>query len=299
MTQRMNQAHAIAYVDIATDPPVQQAAFTLRRMENKAVPPAVESPHRHNYQEILVIQSGYGQHVIDGHAADLVPHTVALIRKGQVHLIEHAHHLSGWIIRFTDDFVPAGLSNPPWNDHAALFNQLGRAATLTLARPAFHAIERVCHEMDHEWLNAAAPQAEHALRHLLGVLLIRLERSYQHALHRSPDDREAYRVYQHFAVLLEQHVAAHHDVQFYADALQLTPIKLSKLLTHTVGKPTKQVIDERLVLEAKRYVLYTDLPLREIAAVLGYADQFHLSKTFKRVTGETPHAYRAQRQKMT
>jgi len=296
----MKPATAIEYVEIPTTTPVEQAtAFFLRRMQGKAVLPAVELPHRHNYQEILVVQSGYGRHVIDGHAAELVPHTVALIRKGQVHLFEHASQLTGWIVRFTDDFVPTGLNNSPWNDHASLFNQLGRAATQTLDLPAFHAIERICHEIEQEWTHASAWQAEHALRHLLGVLLIRLERSYQHALHRTDHDREAYRVYQQFAILLEQHVAAHHDVQFYADALQLAPTKLSKVLSRTVGKPTKQVIDERLVLEAKRYLLYTDLPLREIAGMLGYTDPFHLSKTFKRVTGTTPQAYRAQRQKVT
>jgi len=296
----MKPANAIEYVEIPHPAPIEQAAaFFLRRMRGKVVLPAVELPHRHNYQEILVIQSGYGRHVIDGHAADLVPHTVALIGKGQVHVFAHARNLSGWVVRFTHDFVPAGLFNPFWNDHATMFNQLGRAATLTLDLPAFHAIERICWEMDNEWTHASEFQAEHALRHLLGVLLIRLERSYHHALHRTDHDREAHHVYQQFAILLEQHVAAHHDVQFYAHALQLAPIKLSKLLTRTVGKPTKQVIDERLVLEAKRYLLYTDMPLREIAAVLGYADPFHLSKTFKRVTGATPQAYREQRQKVT
>jgi len=296
----MKLPSAIEYVELPASAPVEQtAAFFLRRMQGKAVSPAVELPHRHNYQEILVIQSGHGRHVIDGHAADLVPHTVALIGKGQVHLFEHASHLTGWIVRFTDDFMPAGLFHPPFADHAPLFHQLGRAATLALDLPAFHAIERICQEIEHEWTDEAAFQAEHALRHLLGVLLIRLQRSYQHALHRTHDDREAHRVYQQFALLLEQHVAAHHDVQFYAAALQLAPVKLSKLLTRTVGKPTKQVIDERLVLEAKRYLLYTDVALKEIAAVLGYTDPFHLSKTFKRVTGVTPQAYREHRQKVT
>jgi AraC-like DNA-binding protein len=296
----MKLPNVIEYVEIPAGAPVDQAtAFFLRRMQGKAVPPAAESPHRHNYQEILVIQSGHGRHVIDGHAADLVPHTVALIGKGQVHVFEHAHNLSGWIVRFTDDFVPAGLFNPPWTDHSPLFNQLGHAATLTLDLPTFQAIERICREIEDEWTQASAFHGEHALRHLLGVLLIRLERSYEHALHRDHHGREAYRVYQQFALLLEQHVAAHHDVQFYALALQLAPIKLSKLLTRTVGKSTKHLIDERLVLEAKRYLHYTDLASKEIAAVLGYTDPFHLSKTFKRVTGTTPQAYREQRQKVT
>jgi AraC-like DNA-binding protein len=53
------------------------------------------------------------------------------------------------------------------------------------------------------------------------------------------------------------------------------------------------------VLEAKRYLQYTDLSIKEIAFALGYSDLFHLSKTFKRLTGVAPQSFREQRQKMT
>jgi AraC family transcriptional activator of pobA len=102
-----------------------------------------------------------------------------------------------------------------------------------------------------------------------------------------------------FVPLLEQHFADRHDVQYYADALHLSPVRLSRQLQTILGKSTKQIIDERIVLEARRRLQYTTQSVGEIAFVLGYSDQFHLSKAFKRLVGVSPQEFREQRQKTT
>jgi AraC family transcriptional activator of pobA len=99
--------------------------------------------------------------------------------------------------------------------------------------------------------------------------------------------------------LLEEEFTRHHDVEFYATQLEIAPVKLSKILNRVVGKSTKQLIDERISLEAKRFLSYTDRPIKEIAADLGYSDLFHFSKTFKRLASVSPQAFREQREKPT
>lgn len=296
----MKLPKAIDYVDLPTNLSAEQrASFYFRRLQGTMLLPTDDLPHRHNYQEILAVESGHGRHAIDGQGIDLQPYTVSLISKGQVHVFEHATNLTGCIVRFTDEFLPAGLISQTWNYHATLFNQLARAPTLAVPSSDFNVLNVLLDQIEIEWMHQTTFQSESALRHLLSVLLIRLERVYQHALHADQQQHAAYRVYQQFATVLEQHFVNHHDVQYYAAALQLPPVKLSKLLGRLLGKPTKQLIDERLVLEAKRYLHYTNLSLKEIAGALGYSDPFHLSKTFKRLTGVTPQVYREQRQKLT
>ena len=78
----------------------------------------------------------------------------------------------------------------------------------------------------------------------------------------------------------------------YAAALGPEPVRVAAILARLLGKTTKRAIDERPALEAKRALRYTDRPLNEIAAALGYADQVHRSKTFKRLAGVTPQAFR-------
>lgn len=296
----MKQLREIDYVNLVDNAPTDlQTPFFFERMLQKTfLDPFSDPPHRHNFQEIIVVQSGHGRHAVDGLSIALVPPAISVIMKGQVHVFEQATDLTGWLIRFTDDFLPAGLVSQTWNYHATLFNQLGRKHTLRIQPGDLHVLRLVLDLLESEWTQPTL-HTETALRHLLSILIIHIERFYTRALYARQPERDEYDAYQQFMTLLDSNFARHHNVQYYANALGMTPTKLSRLLGRVVGKATKQVIDERIVLEAKRYLQYTDISVTEIAFVLGYSDLFHLSKTFKRLTGIAPQAFREQRQKMT
>lgn len=281
-------------------PPLSPAAaFWFERFQQRSFPdPQGDPPHRHNFHEIILVQAGAGRHVIDGEAAALAPATLSLIARGQVHWMDYATGVDGFLLRFTDDFLPADLVSPTWDYRAVLFNHLGLNQTLALQPADMGDLVQWCAAIEREYGAPDAFQHYTTLRHLLALLLLRIGRIVENALCPSQDTREAFAVYQQFANLLEQHYADRHDVQFYADALHLPPVKLSRLLGVIVGKTTKQIIDARIMLEARRLLQYTPHTLGEIAAELGYSDQFHFSKTFKRLTGIAPQEYR-QQQKLT
>lgn len=291
----------VEYVALsAAEPLSPAAAFWFERFVQAAFPvPADDPPHRHNYHEIILIQAGSGRHRIDGQPAELAPNAIALIAKGQVHWMEYAAGIDGFLLRFTDDFLPADLVSQTWDYHAVLFNHLGVNQTLALAPGDMADLVQSCELLERE--NALADGFQHytVLRHLLALLVLRIGRIVERSLCPGPDTRRAFAVYQAFAALLEQHYADRHDVQFYADALHLAPVKLGRQLDLIAGRTTKQIIDERIVLEARRRLLYSDATLGAIAQELGYSDQFHLSKTFKRVTGHSPQEYRTEHQKVT
>ena len=291
----------IQYVQLSTvDTGDISSSFWFEHIERVHLPLPPDDPaHRHNFHEIIFVLAGHGRHTIDGESAMLSPHSVALIAKGQVHQFEYSSDLSIYLLRFTDDFLPAGLVSPTWDYHAMLFNHLGFNQTLPLQPPAVEDLVRCLELMEHEVAQGKSFQHYTALRHLLAVLVIRLGRAVEDALCPTVQQREAIGFYQAFVPLLEQHYADRHDVQFYADSLHLSPIKLSRQLQAILGKGTKQIIDERIVLEARRRLWYTEQTVGEIAYALGYSDQFHLSKTFKRIVGVSPQEYRDQRQKTT
>lgn len=103
-----------------------------------------------------------------------------------------------------------------------------------------------------------------------------------------------YQVYQTFNALLEEHYRSQHDVNFYAKLLNLSAPQLSKLLQQVIGKSAKRLILERNLLEAKRYLQFTDFSIKEIAIMLGYADPYHFSKLFKQTEKVAPQSYREQ-----
>lgn len=78
---------------------------------------------------------GHGRHTIDGQPADLTPLSVSLIAKGQVHRFEYSSDLSLYLVRFTDDFLPAELVSFHMRYRPMLFNHLGFNQTLRLQPP--------------------------------------------------------------------------------------------------------------------------------------------------------------------
>ena len=78
----------------------------------------------------------------------------------------------------------------------------------------------------------------------------------------------------------------------YAEMLFKSPKTLSNLFAIYNQKSPQQVIHERLALEAKRLLQYSDKQNQEIAYELGFNDAAHFSRFFKKMTGDTPSIYR-------
>ncbi|WP_406685423.1 helix-turn-helix domain-containing protein [Seonamhaeicola sp. MEBiC1930] len=96
-----------------------------------------------------------------------------------------------------------------------------------------------------------------------------------------------------FNVLVEEHFRTEHSVQFYANALFKSPKTLSNSFAKLNTSPLK-IIHERIVLEAKRLLIYTEKTLKEIAYEVGFEDASHLSRLFKKYTAVTPSDFKKQ-----
>jgi len=92
---------------------------------------------------------------------------------------------------------------------------------------------------------------------------------------------------------VEKHFREHHQVADYASLLYKSPKTLSNVFRKLGRKTPLQFIHERIVLEGRRLLLYTDKPIAEIADELGFLESGHFSRLFKRVTGDSPSALRS------
>jgi AraC family transcriptional activator of pobA len=130
-------------------------------------------------------------------------------------------------------------------------------------------------------------------RHLLSIVLLWVERWYDatRTERRDPGDADV-QLYRRFDQALERDFARHHDAAHYADALAVPAAQLSRALSHLTGRTTKQLITDRVMLEAARLLRFTDLTVGEIAFRAGFDDQLYFSRAFKRHYGEAPTAYR-------
>lgn len=94
-----------------------------------------------------------------------------------------------------------------------------------------------------------------------------------------------------FNFLVEQHFKTEHSVGFYAGKLFKSPKTLSNNFAKLNRSPL-QIIHERIVLEAKRLLVYTDKTAKEIAYEVGFEDASHLSRLFKKYTAMSPSDFK-------
>lgn len=95
-----------------------------------------------------------------------------------------------------------------------------------------------------------------------------------------------------FNYLVESHFAKHHDVAFYASKLNKSPKTLSNLFAVISERPPLSIIHERIMIHARRQIVYTQLSIKEIAFDLGYEDVQSFSRFFKNKEGISPIQFR-------
>jgi AraC family transcriptional regulator, transcriptional activator of pobA len=243
----------------------------------------VREPHRHAYHELIWVREGSGRHLIDGDAVEFGPRTLTLIAKGQVHQFQRADHVTAVVARFEDDWL---ASSRRW-----LFS--GQSCTaLSVPEEDAARFDALLDLLRVELERAAGPESAELRRHLLSAALLWAQRWREGQLEAGGATRTDLQLYQQFDELLGRDFATNHDAGHYAAELGVTTGTLSRVLTKLTGSSTKQLILDRVILEAVRLLRFSDLQVKEIADRLGFSDQFAFSKAFKRQRGEAPADFR-------
>lgn len=95
-----------------------------------------------------------------------------------------------------------------------------------------------------------------------------------------------------FNFLVEVHYKTKHTVAEYAEMLNKSPKTLSNYFALYNNKKPLQIIQERIMLEARRLLRYTDIPVKELGYSLGFEDVQSFSRFFKAKEGMSPTEYR-------
>lgn len=98
--------------------------------------------------------------------------------------------------------------------------------------------------------------------------------------------------------LIEQYYITHRKNEFYADKVSLSSKRMNEILILTIGKSLKQNLQDRLLLEAKRLVGYSNDNIQEIAHKLCFSEVSYFNRFFKKLTNQTPLDFRQQVKKV-
>lgn len=133
------------------------------------------------------------------------------------------------------------------------------------------------------------------LRTLLKRLLIKSSRMIKEGIPEPELPNSQLDIIRKFNILIEKNFREKHQVADYAELLHKSPKTLSNLFHKYSDKSPLATINERIVVEAKRLLLYSNKTSEEIAYELGYKEAGHFSKFFKKHTSHNPIEFKNKR----
>jgi AraC-like DNA-binding protein len=130
------------------------------------------------------------------------------------------------------------------------------------------------------------------LRHQLQALLVRLYLAQTHREQTGRVDSVALQRFKRYRLAVEQEFPRRHKVAHYAKRLGCSEKSLGRAALEIAGVNAKKILIQRIVLEAKRLLAHTILPISAIADKLGFDEATNFVKFFRRQTGGSPGAFR-------
>ncbi|WJD72964.1 4-hydroxyphenylacetate catabolism regulatory protein HpaA [Pseudomonas asiatica] len=151
------------------------------------------------------------------------------------------------------------------------------------------------------WLEALSEEfaATHAGRDaalgaLTRLIMISLLRLCPHSLEATPARHEDLKIFHRFNASIEAHYLEHWSLALYARQIGVTEARLNEVCRRIADLPSKRLVHERLMQEAKRLLLFSGSTANEIAYRLGFKDPAYFSRFFNRYAKLTPGEYRAR-----
>lgn len=135
-------------------------------------------------------------------------------------------------------------------------------------------------------------QRNRALKALLQLILIDIARLSDQGQPRQKNRKEDVRIFHRFNELIEDHYREHLNLSTYAEKIGVTEARLNEICRRLAGHPSKRLIMDRLIQEARRLLSFSSLPITEISYELGFKDPAYFARFFRRNTGKTAGQYR-------
>lgn len=248
-------------------------------------------PHRHNYYEIFFFVEGGGVHLLDYNELEILPNSIHFVSPGQVHQVKRDLKSSGFVLLFSREFFHLKEQNKELIFEFPFFGNKTANPTLTPDKKHFEELLQLVLNIKKEYRSEQDFTAD-IISSYLNILLLKCKQLFEKAQSLQQGDTTSSTLINRFQILLEKNFNKLHMVSDYAGLLSVTPNRLNDITRKSLGRTASDLIQERILLEAKRLLLHSDISTKEIAAFLSYEDASYFSRFFKKHTGLTPSDFK-------
>lgn len=213
-----------------------------------------------------------------------VPHAFIIENEARGHVITARQEMI-WGLPGTQDRSAwhGGFMNTPLCVELSPDTDKSAARMLSL-------LSMMADENDH-----ACKQNCQALKALLQLVMIDISRLAEKGQQQQNTRKEDVRIFHLFNELIEKYYREHITLKCYAEKISVTEARLNEICRRLAGLPSKRLIIERLMQEARRLLMFTSGSINEISYELGFKDPAYFARFFRRNCGETAGQYRASK----
>ncbi|MCL3782604.1 AraC family transcriptional regulator [Prolixibacteraceae bacterium JC049] len=244
--------------------------------------------HQNNFYQILIITEGEGEHEVDFERISFSKNTIIPVALGQVQRFVPNESMDGYALLFTTEFlVKEELDFHYLYDYTVFMHSIA-----PICIESNESVEAMLKQMRDEQADGLSFDSAELLRNLLKNILILLERNKRQRVDIVCND--SLMLYTKARRYIEENISYKLHVSDICAMLNVTSKQLNAALKLYTHQSVKQYIENRVVLEAKRLLVYSSLSIKEVAYTIGFDDPTNFTKYFKSRVGQLPTDYKKQ-----
>lgn len=250
-------------------------------------------PHRTGFYHIIWFQKGSPTHLVDFVPIKIKPNSLLFLAQNVVQSFDKKEDFDGKVILFTDNFFCKTEQDTKFLKSISLFNDIFFVSQIKVSE-SVKIFENLFQQMEREIRNNKDNFQQDILKNFLYIFLLFSEREKckQNLTEvKRSADLDYFII---FKDLLESQFKEQRRVSSFAKQINITEKRLNQITSKVLGKTPKQIINERIMLEAKRLLVYTDASIKEIGFALGFDEPTNFIKYFKKHHNYTPLEFRDQ-----
>lgn len=251
---------------------------------------SLTSPHRASFFCVLWFIEGTPTHMIDFIPITIKPGSFLFVGKNRLQFFDQHTHFKAKVLLFTDTFFSITVSDNNFLTRTSLFNQYDNNKYCLLEES--NTLKEFWNLIEQQEKTVIDSYKPLILRNHLANFLLQAEREAGLITNKATASDNHLEVFFNFKDLLEKHFKEQQSVAFYIEQLNLSGKALARVTQRLSGQTPKQLINERLLLEAKRLLIYNNEAGKSIGYSLGFTDPTNFIKFFRKHTGKSPTAFR-------
>lgn len=249
---------------------------------------------RNNYFSLIWVKAGEGQLKADFSEYEFKANSLFAFSPYQPYMLRTKNNLSGVAINFHPEFFCIFKHHKEVSCNGVLYNNIYSPPFVQVDETSAATLDMICTQIKTEMQQADLAQHELLVSYLKIFLITaaRLKTQQQPELKAETTDQKEPFILQKLKDAIEEHFKTKHTPADYAALLYMSPKSLAKITKTHFNKTLSSLINERIIIEAKRELYLTNKTVKEIAYELGYDDEYYFSRFFKVNADVSPQLYR-------